>query len=163
MRTTYADVNYTCVRESWQAVGVRLMPDPPHQGNATAFDMNLGAMASSMVFHLARLYSFVDSGASTPVMQYILSPSEALTRYVRDDNVSFVDVGRKQFEVRLGQLVNTIYLIGVSPDVVSGSTPIDEANISPPADVDSDYQFLNVSRPFVTDSSAQDLLRCYRA
>ncbi|ROV93165.1 hypothetical protein VMCG_08748 [Cytospora schulzeri] len=163
IRTSYADVDYSCVKGSCQSQRARRTPDPPHDANVTAFDMNLGSMASSMIFHLASMYPFVDSGASTPVMQYILSPSEALTRYVRQDNVSIIDVGRKQFEIRLGQLINTIYLIGVSPTVMSGGTPIDQANVNPSPGMGYDYQFLNTTRVVSTTSSVQDLLRCNKA
>lgn len=135
LRTRYVGVNYTCTSSrSCQSNSIRLSPDPRSGSNLTALDMG-GDDQKSFTFeilkHLTDLYELPGSRFMPPIVGYLFSPEQALITTVFNYSKSVIDIPVTDFEVRLGQLFNTMYIMGISPHTVSGYLRADAGMYNP--------------------------------
>ncbi|KAI1304465.1 hypothetical protein F5Y03DRAFT_170339 [Xylaria venustula] len=144
IHTTYVDVNYTCSSPSQcDATGVRLshsLPQPstfsnfnfPHlnktdpwlKRNFTSFDRGSVGDAIGLLELLTSSFTLHDSGTMFPVMGYMISPKDPYTTDSPYDWKGMASLGRKTFETRLTQIINTQYLAGIAPRTTIGVDPL---------------------------------------
>ncbi|KAI0972778.1 hypothetical protein F4678DRAFT_52068 [Xylaria arbuscula] len=153
VHTTYVDVNYTCSNPSQcDATGVRLshsLPqpsifssfnfpkldrtDPWLKPNFTSFDRGSFTDAVGLIELLTTAFTLHDSGTMSPVMGYLISPNDPFSTETPYDWKGMASLGRKTFETRFAQIINTQYIGGIAPRTSIGVDPLlqTDDNLSP--------------------------------
>ncbi|GAW14092.1 hypothetical protein ANO14919_034860 [Xylariales sp. No.14919] len=146
LHTTYVDVNYTCPTPSdCHATGVRLsasqpqpsifatkynkeaaeLNDPWNARNFTRLDRTIlrnidGTDAEILIQLLAGYFPLQGSSDTNPIIGYLVSPNESYTPPVPYFWPGMASLGRKTFETRLAQILNTQFIVGIDPQVSLG-------------------------------------------
>jgi hypothetical protein len=128
--TTYLDVNVSCIETICSTIAARLSPDPPRDSNWTGFDVNEGIALGPAEFVNAFTYSFSASYLTAdkvreyvnPIVKYLSDPENAL--FPGPTGTSIIPItpaynqSKSVFETRLGQLLNSHYLIEIRPAII---------------------------------------------
>ncbi|KAK8007425.1 hypothetical protein PG989_001415 [Apiospora arundinis] len=166
LRTTYVQVNYTCKSPSdCQATSARLTKpqleafDTSPRRNMTGFDMSLRGADQDFLSHLTRLYPLHLSRAMPPILGYILSPTTALTEIADPYQKNVTDIDHTKFQIRLAQLLNTLYMTGISPHTMLGIVPAERARYDTSEELIRNTE-LNTTMVSATVTVKHDVLRC---
>ncbi|XXG97391.1 hypothetical protein Hte_003692 [Hypoxylon texense] len=178
LQTSYVDVNYTCNMPSeCAATGVRLSqaqhepsyfadvyyPVPDKQDlwvyrNYTGLDRCGATSALSVIKSLTDDFKLTNSRAVDPVIGFMSEPNSSFTTSYDPDWPGVLSIGRKQFETRFAQLLNTQFIVGISPQVSLGAVAADfgqHANSSLP-----DFQRFNLLDTTATTTTIQQIFFC---
>lgn len=128
MQTTYADVRYACHGPYCDAVAARRSPDDETEGgdlnlrrNVTAFD---AVMPGYFLSQFVQLYTVSGMRYSTPVIDYLKSPDEAMPGAGDPYETAIFDSGQAAFQERLTRLINTLHEVNISPYATSGYSSV---------------------------------------
>jgi hypothetical protein len=140
-RTTYVDVNVTCIskgasgRMSCGVGGIRRTPNPPIDPNLAILDYTLRSVNSFAYFMDGLDETQPESGGGSLTEAYLDNPLDAFTKPITYRNfteLGYLDI--KTFESRFSLLWNTLWKVAWSQESVMGGAlvpPIVLTGISP--------------------------------
>ncbi|KAJ5768899.1 hypothetical protein N7520_003458 [Penicillium odoratum] len=129
LTTLYVDINVTCTESvsgssstsTCNIFSARRSLTPQFKINWTVLDIGTGSVdAGSVLKILTGLFPDAQlSGGQQPVLVYFTNPYHAVGDF--DTPEPIYNVGRKVFETRLAQLLNSVLYMGISPSAFTGS------------------------------------------
>lgn len=150
LTTTTIELSVTCSFGKCTPLAIRPSPNP-EIGNRTVFDLT--QFPKAILDLLTGLFPRSGvSGGQNPLISYLLDPENAITS---TNHSSVFSVGKEIFELRMGQVLNTVLMLGIG----AGKNPITssiEAFLSSPLAVP-----LGTNNAIITVK--QDIIRCNRA
>jgi hypothetical protein len=146
LHTTYVDVRYACLNASCSPTEVRLSPNPPDPSyfsnrympdgnphdpwntrNFTGFDKGFDTMIQNFLTTMTSAFPMKGSRQIVPLLAFILSPDDTMS--LPPDGVYYevvTSIGKEKFQERLSQLLNTLFIAGIQPPIITGDMPITE-------------------------------------
>jgi hypothetical protein len=128
LTTTFVDANASCTGSSsgsssgseCNLSSVRRSTNPPFPRDWTVLDIGWQLTVDGILSTFGHMFPNAEIGGNTePVIQYLLDPYHAVGG--SGDPKATYTIGRSTFELRLGQLLNTLLYAGISPTGVTGS------------------------------------------
>ena len=117
LTTTYVDLKVDCAAASCHVSSIRPIVQPPRHKNWTAFDLD-DEIRRNFLLTFSQMFP-TETGVKEPpepIVQYL--GGLPITSFKTAD---FLPLGVSSFETRLSQLLNTQYLIGISPQDIAGT------------------------------------------
>ncbi|KAJ9641910.1 hypothetical protein H2199_005124 [Coniosporium tulheliwenetii] len=147
MRTSYVEVRVSCQARSCAAVAMRESTLPHLPSNWTFLDQSY----QTLMGYVRQFHTAVDANMYSPsVMQrYFVDPGSPISV---TNAPPLYSLGQKSFSTSLAQLMNTFWIAGVGPTVVTGGIPNSNAELR------NGTRLLQASN--VTVSHAQEILVC---
>ncbi|GLB06537.1 hypothetical protein AtubIFM57258_001847 [Aspergillus tubingensis] len=134
LTTTYVDANVTCTASAsgsssastCQVSSVRASPAPPYDRNWTVFDLNEPFSSQPVLTLLSTFFPNAQvAGGDQPILAYLENPYHAVVS--PDSLQGTYTAGKKVFETRLAQILNSVLYIGIDPSSFTGSFAEEEA------------------------------------
>jgi hypothetical protein len=172
LTTAYVDVNVTCTGSpsgssslsTCNLSSARRSPKTQYNTNWTVFDIvydgrykysNNNDDAKNVLGILTGLFPhYMPSAGMEPVLAYFTEPYHAVGLHESPSSRETYAIGRKVFQTRLAQLLNSILFVGIDPTVFTGSWDLSERMKSEGAlkltAINSQhYQVVRCSRPWL--------------
>ncbi|BCR93033.1 uncharacterized protein AKAW2_10079A [Aspergillus luchuensis] len=134
LTTTYIDANVTCTASAsgsssastCQVSSVRASPEPPYDRNWTVFDLNEPFSSQPVLSLLSTFFPNAQvAGGDQPILAYLEDPYHAVVN--PGSLQGTYTAGKKAFETRLAQILNSVLYIGINPSAFTGSFAEEEA------------------------------------
>ncbi|PYI13478.1 hypothetical protein BO99DRAFT_485825 [Aspergillus violaceofuscus CBS 115571] len=168
LTTTYVDANVTCTASAsgsssastCHVPSVRASPAPPYDRNWTVFDLNEPFSSQPVLSLLSMFFPNAEvAGGNQPILAYLEDPYHAVVN--PDSLQGTYTAGKKVFETRLAQVLNSVLYIGINPSAFTGSFAEEEALA---AKVVQETTVIPVSQPVPRASTTlvHEVVRCSR-
>jgi hypothetical protein len=172
LTTTYVDANMTCTGSSsgssllstCKLSAARRSPNYQFHTNWTVFDIigngnynfsGPNSDADGVLSILTGLYPrLLPTAGIEPVLAYLINPYHAVGLGESQETMKTYAIGRRVFQTRLAQLLNSILYIGIDPTVFTGSWDLshivtNEHAFNFTAINSHQYQVVRCSRPWL--------------